>query len=899
MLLMFFCTSKANESVNSNTNLSLPIANNDRFGTSRASFVVDILRNDIIDISFPITSINIVTAPKYGTISVVGTTPTHVVYTVNNNYTGFDTFEYTITNSLGVSNVAKVEIQIIKGSEADLVQWISSDLSPTTSKPEIEGFTLTTSSGISVGIIVLDEGLDEVTAFNFTGFPVSGGIDLNKYVQLGFKLKNNEIYTTELRKFYADVRSEIVGAKYSIKYSKDPNFLSNVFDFSLGSSLTGSFVPIDPSFNRQFPIGETTASYDLFLFPEESVYVRIYVYDTSGSFYLKYPSSKSGPKIRGILSDYYPETCTQEVAWNGAVWPDGRKPKINQKVVLYGDYNTSVNDSFEACSLHINPGKKLIISKNKYVKVDRQIENNGDIEVQSDGNLVQVKDDYTNIGANIDKVVVKREALLKRLDYNFWGAPVLGQNLRNFSPGTLLTRFYKYNESNDYFDGVFVRNNYPNGSPNISNQELPATYEFQPGIGYGIRASNTANSTTKEIFTGQFVGNPFNGAISVPINKSSDEVIDGKTISHGYNLIANPYASNIDFELFYALNNTLINKVAYFWTNTNYNPEMQGSQYPKAGIINNYAVYTGSGGVPAPYGFKGDGNNDVVGTPGNCSTCKTPTKILKVGQGFLISAKNSGTLVFNNSVRTTSNSGIFMNVFARTQNAVNGNEEDDSIDRFWLELKTPINFVTPILIAYVNGATDEFDKDYDAEQFSMGADSFYSILGDKKMVVQGKKKPMIIDDRVSLGAIFYQDGEYTISLSNQEGVFSLEQPIILHDKYSNNYTDLKKSVYKFYAAKGEDLSRFEIVYKTEESLGVNNQKNSKFIAFQSLNNLILKSDYPIENVWIYDALGRTQFFSSYNENEVSINVSHLMNGMFWVTAKTKNGLVTKKVLIGN
>ncbi|WP_229663461.1 immunoglobulin domain-containing protein, partial [Cloacibacterium rupense] len=341
-----------------------------------------------------------------------------------------------------------------------------------------------------------------------------------------------------------------------------------------------------------------------------------------------------------------------------------------------------------ARSVIVKPGGKLIIHPKSSLTIQNYIKNEAtadDVSVESDANLIQVN----NAGVNIGNITVKRNANLKRNDYNYWGTPVAAQNLKAFSPGTLSTRFYTYNENNDYF--VWI-------DPNANS--------FSPGLGYAIRAFNTYPSVAQE-FNGKFVGVPNNGVINSPLIKSAS--------GQGYNLVANPYPSNINFYQLYNLNSSLIYNTAYFWTNTNFNPKMQGSSYPSnlpsgTQIINNYAILNGTGGVAAPYAA-GTGNNDPIGSPSNCFSCKVPNEYIKVGQGFIVKAKTSGNLRYENgnNIRNNEASSIFFNRMSLGKTAI------ETKDRFWVSLKTPLDFVSPILIGYVKGATLAYEPDFDAK----------------------------------------------------------------------------------------------------------------------------------------------------------------------------------------
>jgi hypothetical protein len=510
-----------------------------------------------------------------------------------------------------------------------------------------------------------------------------------------------------------------------------------------------------------------------------------------------------------------------------------------------------------ARSVIVKPGGSISIHPQSSLTIQNHIINEAtatDVLVQNDANLIQNNNSATN-SANI---TVRRNANLKRLDYNYWGAPVAGQMLKSFSPNTLNNRFMTYNEADDFF--------YPVPSP--------STTPFTPGTGYAIRADTTYPNTV-QVFNGQFVGSINNGVITTTINCSSCT----ETL-HGNNLIANPYPSNIDFDALQANNASLIYRTAYFWTNFNPNPVMQGSNYPGTGIVNNYAVYNASGGVTAPHaGFSGDGTNapNLPATP--------PNRYIKVGQGFIVKAKTSGTLTFNNSIRTNDNSAVFLNRQANNQ----------LMDRFWLSLKTPHNLYTPILIAYVKGATNNYELDYDAELLTVASDSFYSDLQGKKLAIQGKY-PFANNDAVVLGARFYQNGNYTIGLDKKEGIFANGQSIYLKDNYTGIVTNLSENSYQFNATAGEVNDRFEILY-TNRTLG-NAEVNQKepIQIYKDENAYVIKAQEIISSVKLFDAAGRLVSEQKPEAKSTKLFFTEDQKGVFLVEIITPSKRYTKKII---
>lgn len=539
-----------------------------------------------------------------------------------------------------------------------------------------------------------------------------------------------------------------------------------------------------------------------------------------------------------------------------------------------------------ARSVIVKPGGKLTIHPKSSLTIQNYIKNEAaaaDVVVDNDANLIQVN----NAAVNIGNVTVKRSANLKRLDYNYWGAPVTGQNVKAFSPGTLDTRFYVYNESNDYFDGLYVKNLYPD---NVTYSLTPTvdknTYTFIKGKGYAIRASNSLSSTSSAQMH-NFVGVPNNGIVDIPLLKSAT--------GFGYNLISNPYPSHIDFYKIYEYsynggankNEDLIYNTAYFWTNTNFNPKMQGSNYPSnvgtTTIINNYAVLNGTGGLGAPYGFNGTGVNTPVSI--------VPTSIIKPGQGFIVKAKGNGTLRIENgsNIRTNDANAIFFNRMSGSRTA------EVTKDRFWLSLKTPLDFVTPLLIGYLKGATNNFEEDYDAELFVHGGDSFYSLLEDKKLGIQGRS-PFNVNDKVSLGATFGLQGQYEIFIENKEGIFASQQPIYLKDHLTGVVTNLSQEKYVFTANVGDTTNRFEIQYTNEGTLNTSDLKNKSTVVYQLQNAIIIESPSTIKGVKVYDASGKMVHYSKEKEMKVVISSMKYSSGVYVLEISTEKGVEVRKIV---
>lgn len=564
------------------------------------------------------------------------------------------------------------------------------------------------------------------------------------------------------------------------------------------------------------------------------------------------PCSTGSPATSNILT----MTVGTTAKYNNG-WEQNRKPNVNglDAVEIASDYSTT-SGSFSACSCTVNAGVKLTIAKDTYVNIINNLKNDGVVIVESDGNLKQSND----LAVNTGNVTVKRNSNLKRLDYTYWASPVNNQNLKAFSIGTVNSRFYIYKESIDSFETIDpLTNIFGNGASGFESEAK----------GYAIRASNyypvpveTAPAEMK-VFEGIFTGFPNNGTKTFPLQNSAN----------GHNLIGNPYMSNIDFQKLYENNSDKIYNTAYFWTNVNPNPEMQAGAYPKTGSINNYAVLNGTGAVGATTSAGAIGGSAV------------PNRFIKVGQGFIVKAKGVANLTFNNAIRTLDNTGPFFN-----------RKSNDDMNRYWLTLTTPLGVVTTQLIGYLPAASHGFELDYDAPLLTLGSDAFYSVLENKKLMIQGKGN-FGTDDIVPLGSSQYEAGTYKIGMGDREGIFANGQNIYLKDRQTGAITNLSEGDYTFTAAAGLTENRFEIIYRPETVLATDGTKKENIVVYRDGVDFVVKSALKtIDKIEMYDASGRLIHQVQPNAKEVSINSASYANGVYVLKITQAGTVTTKKVM---
>ena len=575
--------------------------------------------------------------------------------------------------------------------------------------------------------------------------------------------------------------------------------------------------------------------------------------------------------------------------WNTASnWFPNVVPDANKCANIPASKTVVINNDALAKTVTIASTGKLTINANKSLTVTDGINitnnvDNNNLVMESDASLLQI-----NNVANTGKIFAKRDVKMRKMDYTFWSTPVTGQALRNtssstggtnpalydmggFSEGTPNNRIYRYNEPNDLFVATTDAN-------------------FVPGQAYAIRGKEGYYSGTDPLIltsdnTLKFIGVPNNGnGITASIQKSKNTGTGG-SVEHGYNMIGNPYPSNLDFISFYnfdqgggVYNRSHIYGKAWFWTNTSPVLNQSGSNYTGS----NYAVLSLAGSVAAT----GVDSGATTGSP-------LPTQYIKMGQGFIVQMKgtaptgttpNTATLKFDNSMRSNA-AGVFYN----------NNKAENQKDRYWLKLVSPDNISNMILLAHLAETTNNYDADYDADLLTVGDDSFYSKLNTQKLQIQSRSA-FTDGDIIPLGVKYAMNGSYKIMLSDKEGVFSSGQKIYLHDKLSNTYTDLTQENYNFQASKGLDETRFEIVYKKNDVLGTGSLSKSEFVVYKDGSDYVIRSSKSLGKVEMYDTSGKLiKHFETKSLTE-KISMNGLVEGVYILKVENSGELKTQKII---
>jgi hypothetical protein len=551
----------------------------------------------------------------------------------------------------------------------------------------------------------------------------------------------------------------------------------------------------------------------------------------------------------------YSEFVAQSGNWSDIYnWSPSYLPSLNNCVrIPTGNILIVDTDDAVAKSIEIDAGGRLEITSGNSLVLKDEIINHGtfdDFILEHDANFVQLN----NSAANSGQMKARKEFIFTdninpnndRKQYNFSISPVVDQNIKLIYPGN--PSAIEFQEHNNYF--------------------VNSNGNYVPGKAFALREPSKAAVPSSTILA-EFKGAPFNGEMQFNLKYTHNDNPD-----KGFNLVGNPYPSNVDLKLIYEKNKDNIEPHFYFWDNRgNEVFVQQGSNYSG----DNYAYFNAV-----------TGGGTGIAASGVMEDQRIPTKNASVGTGFMIRAQshaNNLPFLMDNSVRTTQ---MGPNFTGKGNNLF----EEEVIDRYWLTLTTPNNLSSMIAIAYFEGGNNNFSLD-DSETFG-SSDDFYSLVDNHQLKIQGKSL-FENTDTIKLGYRAFNLGTYSFSIFQKEGVFNDGQEIYLYDKTHRKTVNLQEGSYTFRTEAGEFNDRFEIIYKTKKIQTI----RDGILVYKQNNNIEINSENQgIREIMVYDIFHKLVYQNSkVNKNTHIIPANRVKKEVYFIHILTEDGeWTTKKYL---
>ncbi|MGV0935679.1 putative Ig domain-containing protein [Empedobacter falsenii] len=382
-------------------------------------------------------------------------------------------------------------------------------------------------------------------------------------------------------------------------------------------------------------------------------------------------------------------------------------------------------------------------------------------------------------------------------------------------------------------------------STNDWTENVTAADNFKAGELISFRAPNNYNNYGEgeaQVFDSSFRGQLFNGEVTIPVTKASK----------GNNAVGNPYASPLSLDALIAANTSVGINSVYVWTHSK--PIVDGAYQGS-----NWAIYNGTGW------------NDNSVTSQN----------IDIAQGFIVKVANAGNLVLNNAMRTSANGPVYYK---------------EQKDRYWLSLSNNQGKINSSLIGYVNGSTNKFDQNFDAQPFDNKAEGLYSVLNNDLFVIQGRGD-FNNEDSFDLTFNVKKAGTYQINLEQFEGVFE-NQNIYLVDKKLDkvfNLNELKS--YSFDTEAGEINDRFSINYQNK-TLSTNDLSKKGLVVYAQNKQITISSKESIKSIKLVDISGRQlQNIQNINTKNYVINLNVNPQVVVVVVENTNGTIESRKVIL--
>ncbi len=335
-------------------------------------------------------------------------------------------------------------------------------------------------------------------------------------------------------------------------------------------------------------------------------------------------------------------------------------------------------------------------------------------------------------------------------------------------------------------------------------------------------------------------GTPNNGPLSIPVTHSA-----GSNDPKGWNLVGNPYPSPISWTALRALNSDLFasDDACYLW-------KASGK-----GIDGIWSTYDGNVGANV------NGSGDVINS----------------SLGFFVYVDKSGTLKFDNSVRTYNYlSPEIFGTKSATTNTLS------------LSIKDEVAGTIDEAVAYTSYKAGYARKIAQPEGATNATIAFE---------VEGKKaainKLTAIDSKTELPISIStpKAGSYTLSLNNK----NINLPVYLKDAVTGTYTDLSAATTITTTAK-ETVGRYSLVFSKPEQFTISSKQLTVYP--NPANSSVVINGSHIVSVQLVDNLGRVvKVVALKDATNPALSLGGLGAGSYHLRVKTTDGKVSTVALV--
>lgn len=566
---------------------------------------------------------------------------------------------------------------------------------------------------------------------------------------------------------------------------------------------------------------------------------------------------------------------------------------------------------------------------------------NSNIYLRNDAQLIQDFTATTSTNSGTGQLSVYQTGNVNQWAYNYWCSPVgnnsaaLGnENARValLKDATNVPSLGDPTGTTSFSDAVFIAGYNGSATPLTISHRWLWTYQTSslyadwvyagetgpilPGLGFTMKGNGTG-ATGSQLY--DFRGKPNNGTMANAVTDND------------FTLVGNPYPSAMDSAAFIhdPQNVAAINGTLFYWEQ---DASIAATQsHFLQDYVGGYSSFTiNSSGViisnaPAVF-FKYDEQDNVLPVPPGPPTngTKMAQRYIPIGQGFMVEGRtgSSGTVRTKNAHRVFEKAGAQSVFFRNSNNSSENTETENTViqfqdnglpivpsdyKRFRINVEFTTNeakYVRQLLLNFHETATAGFDYGLELNSSdNLSSDAYFS-QNDEDYI--GQAFPFETALTIPLVVEIAQQQPLTFRIFDIQN-FDDSQGIYIHDIVNDVYVDLRQQNYDINIEPGNYTDRFEIVFTTQGTLGVDEFDITSLTIRQNngINELSVLNPkgLNVKTIEVYDVAGKRILKSDFDSVSEKYNLStlRLSDGVYVVNVLSNSNTAVKsqKIIVKN
>ncbi|MEA3494641.1 MAG: T9SS type A sorting domain-containing protein, partial [Bacteroidota bacterium] len=540
---------------------------------------------------------------------------------------------------------------------------------------------------------------------------------------------------------------------------------------------------------------------------------------------------------------------------------------LNDKFIIDGDITLNISDDITTDDLdvkndavftvdnYITINDDITLSNDAEIKFDEDFINQGILSIAS-GCKLTANEDFTNNGTitNSGSIIFKKEFTnnsSKTFTNN--SSLLLISNASGYS--SLINNGTMNGSGESQFQLYLSGGDWHYISPPISNDSTNSLWgaavysynEFTDSWQAHLRDEPLQSMKGYDVYYSSNTTVTFHGTFGSGSYSNSYLTYN----NGGYNFVANPYPSTIDWDASSGWTKTYLDNAVYIW-----DPVSQ-----------NISTYI-----------------DGVSTNGG-------SRYIPPMQGFFVKCSTSGV-----------NGTLGMTDAVRLHNSLASFRNENSSNVVKLKVESPNGLSDEVVVRFDNNSTKYFDGDFDAfkmRSYNFAVPQIYTKSEDAEELSINTLPEFSNEITIPLYSEFGFSGKYDIFIDKDQ--FTYSDIIYLEDLKENTIHDFDKGKYSFNANVNDNTKRFILHFiikqKINDITSVDDENANNIKVFSYENNVFINLEkLEKSTISIYDICGK-EIVSKQSEKGINKIVLDVKSGYYIVRVQSGDKNYSEKIFI--